>query len=268
MTTTKQAIPTDFMGVRFRSKSEAMFANVLEHLGNGWIYEPNFLTVGDYTPDFVFFTKKPNDLTKANIVEYKPCKPTQAYFDRIAEIAPKIISKLGNMPCGMAIISFNFFENSQLDAWSYMHGKWKPLPFRMWPDELLDSVKSYRYDLECIAVNPSCHPQQGAVNVAKTKTSEPDTSLSQFRAAISSIDDLLGDYAGMVCEVEINGEEWDVVFPPGYTKPKEVCEKIENTVRIKDAIFRRLGYSVNLKFSVMPSNLNKKFFEAKNEIKK
>lgn len=263
MTTTKQAIPTDFMGVRFRSKSEAMFANLLEHLGLVWIYEPTFLTSGDYVPDFVCFIKKSGCLTKAIVIEYKPCKPTQAYFDRLAEKAPLIRRKLGDMPCALDVNSINFFEDSHLYVWEYISREWRQSTVRL-SDRILDSVKSYRYDLEYTVVNPSCQPEQDAMNVAKIKTIDPNTPLSQFRTAVSSLNDMLTDYAGMACEVEINGEEWDVIFPPGHTKPKEVCEKIENTVRIKDAIFRSLGYSVNLKFSVVPSNLNKKFFESKN----
>lgn len=46
-------IPTDYKGVRFRSKSEAIFARALELRGYEiWEYEPRGFEVADWCPDF------------------------------------------------------------------------------------------------------------------------------------------------------------------------------------------------------------------------
>lgn len=264
MTSTKQAIPTDFMGVRFRSKSEAMFANVLEHLGLVWVYEPAFLVVGDYSPDFICFTKEFGCLARAHVIEYKPSKPTPAYFERLADKAPLIRRKFGQIQCGIEVNSINFFEDAQLDVWEYVSKQWIKRPVQL-PDAILDSVMSYRYDLESTVTNAPQPPQQEAAYSVKNKTVEPTTPLMQFREAVGSLDGMLADFARLAHAVEVNGDEWNVIFPPGITRPKDLCERIENTFRIKDAIFRTVGHSVKLKFSVMQSRLNKKFFEGENE---
>ena len=49
------AIPTNYAGHRFRSRLEARWAVLFDHLGIGWQYEPQGFTIGDrpYLPDFL-----------------------------------------------------------------------------------------------------------------------------------------------------------------------------------------------------------------------
>lgn len=144
----KQAIPTDFMGVRFRSKSEAMFANVLENIGQTWFYEPSFLTVGDYTPDFISITKRNNRQIFANIIEYKPSRPTKAYFERLLIKSSDIFQKTGMMSKSFTIVSVNFFEPFNIKCWSIVSGKWVEVHTSGVTEEVFNSVRSYRYDLD------------------------------------------------------------------------------------------------------------------------
>ena len=49
--TTMNAVPTTYQGVRFRSRLEAKWAAMFDHLGWRWEYEP--LDLRGYIPDFV-----------------------------------------------------------------------------------------------------------------------------------------------------------------------------------------------------------------------
>jgi hypothetical protein len=62
----KQARPTEYKGVVYRSKSEAMCAKLLEHEFQVVEYEPRRFAVGDWIPDF--FASR-----MARAIEYEPC---------------------------------------------------------------------------------------------------------------------------------------------------------------------------------------------------
>ena len=107
-----KAIPTEYKGVRFRSKSEAVFARYLDrlldelnlrntpdpesprvvrHAGAGFEYEPKTLIPG-WCPDFLVWQCYPPmahdkyvlwnmpSLT-FEFIEYKPSRPTDTYLD-------------------------------------------------------------------------------------------------------------------------------------------------------------------------------------------
>ena len=100
----KQAIPTDFRGVRFRSKSEAMLAATLESQGREWRYEPSEFSTGDYQPDFFVDEKI--------IVEYKPDFVSDAYLLRLAQKFTEIENATGRS-CELWV--FNFFVEDIFD---------------------------------------------------------------------------------------------------------------------------------------------------------
>jgi hypothetical protein len=109
--------PTDFLGIRFRSRSEAMFAlqlsiwaelserefqswakenRVVKTGTAGFQYEPRTWLDG-WTPDFMTWTVEPprvemvdrdteqvreNPYFSIRFIEYKPTRPSQSYIDR------------------------------------------------------------------------------------------------------------------------------------------------------------------------------------------
>lgn len=80
-----EAIPTEYAGVVFRSKSEAIFAKALEIAGLSWEYEPNgFVASSGWTPDFLVVAvyKRPHSL-RFVLVEYKPSEPTDTYKNQL-----------------------------------------------------------------------------------------------------------------------------------------------------------------------------------------
>lgn len=88
-------IPTEFKGVRFRSKSEAQFAWSLNRVGILWEYEPIYLTCSDtWIPDFfVAFTGKDHSFTMA-VVEYKPKPVTDSYRAQLENRFAKLKEKI------------------------------------------------------------------------------------------------------------------------------------------------------------------------------
>ena len=81
-----EARPTEYRGVRFRSKCEAMFALWLDLQSDSnekWSYEPDFKDVRPFSTDFwtgkvVVSTSNIPVLTH-RFIEYKPSRPTKTY---------------------------------------------------------------------------------------------------------------------------------------------------------------------------------------------
>lgn len=82
----RAARPTEFRGVRYDSKSEAVFARALELAGNKWNYHPQ--SEGEHDWDFVVEpVGKPHRSSvlgyKTMYVEYKPAAPTDTYIEEL-----------------------------------------------------------------------------------------------------------------------------------------------------------------------------------------
>lgn len=152
----RTAIPTDFGGVRFRSKSEAMYAAALEFSGLRWSYEPQWLRVGDWVPDFVVYPSRPDERPLA--IEYKPARVTDAYLERLAEKFRQLESR--RVDTLLAI--YNWFSDDANAAFTLYRGKIGmlcQLDFEMehlkaapgWlTQSIIQSVKEYRFDLQTL----------------------------------------------------------------------------------------------------------------------
>jgi len=109
----KQAVPTEYKGIVYRSKCEAMFARFLEldiyerqffcssegplfpgntfnYQSGGFVYEPKGLDEDRWAPDFLrwcihLYPNADVPLLIYDIIEYKPSKPTQTYIKRFAK---------------------------------------------------------------------------------------------------------------------------------------------------------------------------------------
>ena len=78
---TLEATPTEYKGIRFRSKSEAIFARALDLTPDLlWEYEP-VETESGWKPDFrVDDYFGPDHTVLSSLVEYKPSRPTDTYM--------------------------------------------------------------------------------------------------------------------------------------------------------------------------------------------
>lgn len=92
---TIEARPTEYHGVQYRSKCEAMFARWIEcdcqfKECAGFAYEPwQFALPDGYCPDFVHWFVESESvgipLMHHHIIEYKPARPTETYIAEFAD---------------------------------------------------------------------------------------------------------------------------------------------------------------------------------------
>lgn len=103
----KDARLTEFRGITYRSKSEAMFALWLEFKYPTAVveYEPDWAELDDYVPDFVCSLPIPAYPTQrmcvfetwVAIIEYKPSRPTFTYLDDVSKKIRSIAKREGNI---------------------------------------------------------------------------------------------------------------------------------------------------------------------------
>lgn len=79
----RQATRTEYKGVTYRSKTEAIFARCLDLAGFNQEYEPDCLRLGlSYQPDFLA-GKNTFPHARNAIIEVKPSMPTRSYLDNL-----------------------------------------------------------------------------------------------------------------------------------------------------------------------------------------
>ncbi|WP_372897586.1 hypothetical protein [Stieleria sp.] len=154
-----EAVPTEYKGVKYKSKSEAMFAKYLEagpasKPGGGFTYEPKELIVGNYAPDFVVWWLIDDEVSfqrqMFQVIEYKPKKPTNAYTSRFMERASVMRPRLNEM--GVARPVFGIFHGS---VWNKTSGIIQVDPVRLtthdtgidWIKNARQLMQDERYDL-------------------------------------------------------------------------------------------------------------------------
>lgn len=166
MSKTMEARPTEYKGIRYRSKSEAMFARWLEltriHLskksssergaygfGCGWVYEPDWLRVGNWTPDFYCWSSQwmPALYLSIEIIEYKPSMPTDTYIEEMASNVGLMQRRHGEAIQLYYGSPFNTDRGVYhfLDYEGSIRVNHSPCD---WLGGLSDVIASFRYDLE------------------------------------------------------------------------------------------------------------------------
>lgn len=157
MDTQRKAVPTEYAGVRFRSKSEACFAMYLDHHSEFWQYEPELLTLEcGYVPDFLVirhhYHSKQGKWFSAILIEYKPSQPTETYVQTHLDKLDLLSHHVG-FRCYGKIYYGSFFEQSAIvgtvsrhpdsgqesrcDTWLHGSSEW-PLRHR---------IAQHRFDL-------------------------------------------------------------------------------------------------------------------------
>jgi len=166
---TMQARPTEYNGVRYRSKSEAMFARYLEltidrefsrknaNCGancrrGGFIYEPEFLRLDDWTPDFFFWqvyaSKHAEPAITGSAIEYKPARPTETYVDEFDRRCCALSEKAPYY-CSYELYWGGFFGGeSGLIVWAPGYGPFVESSESGWTESFGDAIRSTRFDLE------------------------------------------------------------------------------------------------------------------------
>lgn len=155
--TMKKAIPTEYLGVRYRSKSEAQFALALGMCGKHQVleYEPQFLGVDDWVPDFLILSQKePGTEIEALIIELKPTSPTETYLSNLASKMQAARDCLYFPQIEALVISGSFYQSNifqvrELSACLPCEdGFFKPAYDLVFHETKQQAVLNYRFDLE------------------------------------------------------------------------------------------------------------------------
>jgi hypothetical protein len=146
-----QAVQTEYKGVVFRSKSEAILARNFDLNNAFWIYEPKGLTQGDlWIPDFWLIWPKQITGFWSIILEYKPRTPTDTFKKRLAE---RFCEVKKTMPhSGMLLFVGDAFQEDSkkyVEEWA----SWLPGDgWGMWSNcefmSKLEEARTFRFDLQ------------------------------------------------------------------------------------------------------------------------
>ena len=159
-TALRKARPTEYKGVRYRSKSEAILAFCMDKAGYKFEYEPDLKCDGlEWKPDFIVHKQWSGCVF---LLEYKPCEPTEAYKEWIANEFKKVkkldCSNVLNLGEGAFVdVSFIYWNNFyKSDPSGFMFADEYPekvityLMFDMLNNEIkpyIENAKQYRFDL-------------------------------------------------------------------------------------------------------------------------
>ena len=152
-----KARPTEYKGTVYRSKSEAYVARWLDSLDWAFSYEPEWLRVGNYVPDFAYSTPRNYFLTgmwhpSVTVVEFKPVAPTRTYMLELEARFREIENKVkDSFEIGFELWLGSPFKIESME-WCVLSSsskKWKG--YNLWP--FMDNhdprdLKSYRFDLK------------------------------------------------------------------------------------------------------------------------
>ncbi len=174
----QQATPTEYKGVRYRSKSEAMFAMYLDlfsqsivggHIAAaGYAYEPPGFNAGDYQVDFMLWSTtvpeayfSDDELRRPmiafnhyDLIEYKPKRPTKTYIKNARARYLAILDHIDQLGFENIrnYISFDIYFGSPyvgekdvgIISFEYTFDSER----ESWLEPYRDQIRNHRFDLE------------------------------------------------------------------------------------------------------------------------
>jgi hypothetical protein len=109
----KPARPTEYKGVVYRSKSEAMFAASLDYQHKKWLYEPSFCELKDgWRPDFVLPIQDGNRFF-FQAIEYKPARITETCRNELRDRFTELAKLLFPVQLDAYVVLFNWFDPTE-----------------------------------------------------------------------------------------------------------------------------------------------------------
>jgi hypothetical protein len=196
-----EARKTEYKGVQFRSKCEAMFALWLDlkyqEFGTEWEYEPTWASVGKYVPDFVMRRLKETHFisnlglyrNELLFFEYKPARPTGTYLDEVckklktsAETAAKLSTET-RLIVGAAVFFGSVYTDDRGVYYVTSSGGYTSDRSNFdWIGENESNLTSYRFDLVNQVSLVTCKPAM-AENRIDEKKAKAIADLLKWEAA-------------------------------------------------------------------------------------
>lgn len=169
MSQTFKARPTEYKGIKFRSKSEAMFARWLElwledrekqfrkdrwSIGEGsggFIYEPDLL-FRQRLPDFLAWQVVRCSVIPEVfiwIIEYKPSRPTKAYCEQFLNDVRGVAGRMNLMGCFVYYGSHWNTDRGIVSSSALCDDPWETLKWEEvdWLSKYESQVMETRFDL-------------------------------------------------------------------------------------------------------------------------
>lgn len=155
-----EARPTEYKGITFRSKSEAIVARGFDIAGALWKYEPEILDANGenifkdgYKPDFFVVHGNGNGLMQY-YVEYKPKEPTSVYVKELYERFIKL-NKVHCVAFNVILCGSPFLDKDGCILSIYRDNKGVCQLFNPYIEDVdtdfmyshWDEAKKYRFDL-------------------------------------------------------------------------------------------------------------------------
>lgn len=148
-----EARPTEYKGVVFKSKSEAIVARGFDLAGALWEYEPKRCMVDKYIPDFLVVIKE--KIYKSNtivsyLVEYKPAPINGTYENYLFDKAKKLEDK-----CSFILLVGSPFNDDGIRTYIPDIGIYEDYGVKVFTDyeycdwmySFWEEAKKYRFDL-------------------------------------------------------------------------------------------------------------------------
>lgn len=142
-------IATEFMGVVFRSKSEAIFAKALHDLGYWFRYEPSYFDVDGWKPDFHVLMTGGKSMLEV-IIEYKPANVSETYRKSLEKRFCHLYNKHALYDVCFSLASMSAYESGLdgLEQYSCGENQWhKAKVITELLQNKMASAKLYRFDL-------------------------------------------------------------------------------------------------------------------------
>lgn len=133
---------TEYKGIVFRSKSEAICARAFDLCDCKVEYEPEYLGINNWIPDFKITRKN-----EISIVEYKPAPVTETYLKFLQQNFISLLIKYPKYEFGLLVKSYN---DKFCFGFSLEEGVLKKYNKDTFDDSFLEAwetAKQYRFDL-------------------------------------------------------------------------------------------------------------------------
>jgi hypothetical protein len=155
-----EARATEFQGITYRSKCEAMFALWLSKKNSQDVrieYEPDWCEIGDYVPDFAVIRpilddghRIPRFCTSVELIEYKPSRPTFTYVDEVFKklhcVANRELSN-GISEILLTVYFGSIYTEDRGIFYFQSHGSFSSSCIN-WIGDYEKSIRDFRFDLE------------------------------------------------------------------------------------------------------------------------
>ena len=93
----------------------------------------------------------------------------------------------------------------------------------------------------------------GSMVTSSAPSAESVAAIEQWKQATSSIDGMLGDFAGQAIAVEVRSpDQWIIVLPAGGNKTQDYCEAPARKEELQAALARVVGRTIQFSYRVQP----------------